>query len=556
MTDQSRQEESNTTLKREGTRWKIDWRLSRMIADSLRFNLKLAGSRITDKRKQTAYSAAYRSTTAHRTAGFTLDYRHKKHLSLTGEIGYDDDSYDRPGDEIQSNDRGRYMKGELAFQMSRNDQLESELLFSAYRSYRDIRRNVERKVRGSIDYWSWSAIPNAAWEFEFFYSEYDFPGSGGIERRTIRLADHQCTLSGSPLSGIVYEGAAHYRHNSADYDSVSYVVGINRKDYERTQYDLNGSLRFRWKDRAFVSLSGLIDWQDRDYNRSHINDLETFRRRAAGRIVYEFAQSDTLLFTGTYELLQHTCPDSNSRSDRDVVNWGGSASWAHHFLGSFRYHFKANIIETHLINLSRFSSAGNHRSISYKLSSRLIYQRMTGLTLKQSLELDANYIIYDFPTLNAGDPLQESKINLNDQLIRRFSYISEARFDFGQYFELKLAYRYEPQDHGGYRYSLPENERFYQPNREQLTDVLTARLKYRIDPALTVEPFYSFQESRLWGLSGSDRLPISKREQQNIGLRLRYNTKSVHLQAYLNRIVRRYLPNYWLTECVMTLYFP
>lgn len=546
-TRQNHEERYNATLQRQETRLNTAWQLEKMVLDSLWIAFKLNGSRIIDDREAGTFSAAYKSTTTRKNAATAFSYRPLTSLAVQAELGYDDDDYDRTTDTISPEDNGGYISGKLTTEFEPLAQVETAFEISSYRNNRDVRQNIEHIFSGRATYYSLSWLPGVQWQGQQSYSRYDFPSSTGLERRRINESDHRLALNSAPWRGLALDWSGHFSFSEVNYDSLLDVVSVDRKDYERTRYDTAFNAIYRWSDRLATAFSYTVDQLERDYRVSNINDVEILQQQLNGQMRFRFWETDSLRLSAIYDLVQHTYRDSNSHADRDVLSQSYVAAWSRIFRQVFRLALKAGFSETHLVNLSRFASANNHRSTTYQLIPEVAYVSPHSLRIVQSLEMNANYIIYDFADVN--------RINANDRLIRRFSYRADVQMPLGSKLRPRITYRYEPQDNGSYRYNPEHDQRLYQPGREQLTDVLAVELVYQMLPYVRFTPHYAFQESRLWSLNADERELVSSRRQESLGLRLDYTTHRVLVEAFATHISRADLPNYWHAECAMRVRF-
>ncbi len=546
-TSQDHRERYNATLKRKETHLNLHWQMQRMIADSIWINLKLSGSRTIDDRLKSQFSSAYKSTTTRKSIASAFTYKPVTSLYMIAEIGYDSDHYDRTGETIRPWDTGSYLSGKVISELEWRDDFQTRLNLSTYRNFRDVREHIEHMLSGQANYYSRSGLPNLQWAFRQLYSSYNFPGGSGLERRKINDSDHQLTMTGAPFTDFSYHCSGHINFTGFDYDSVFNVISIDRKDYKKEIYDVAFEFFYRWNRQVSSELSFLWDRLERDYDLSNINDAVILRRKVSAQIRYNFSRKDTIRVAHVYDVVQHTYRDSNSHADRDVVNKNITAGWTHYFFNLLRFNLRVGLTETHLINISRFVSANNHRSTNYLMYPGFTYLSPGGLIIGQSLEMNANYIVYDF--------LTDDLINPNDRLIRRFSYRSLVVLPLGDKLRPEITYRYEPQDNGGYLYNPDRDKRLYQPNREKLTDVLSIRVKYQMLSFVSVEPYYIFQESRLWDLSDHGKNLVTNRKQKSLGLRVDYQSALVKMEAFASHVFRKDLPDYWHVECTMSVRF-
>ncbi len=535
----------NTTLRRQENRIYLDWQLGYSWRDSLRVLFKLNGSYLTDKRLSGQQAPAYRATTSRRNAAAVLIYQPLRRLTVEGEVGYDADYYDRPDDTVQAADNGLGLRLRALSDLTWRETVEAQLDVQMQRSFREIRRQERDNLSGRVTVAAghgWR--PDMNWNFSHGREIYDYPGVIGLERRETIEAQHQLTISGKISDDFIYEARGRFVLSRVNYDSLRQAPNPDRNDVRRRQYEAAADLRYRWAGHEALDLSFSRSWSLRDYDRSSLNDATIDQTTLAIKSRWFLTRQDTLEIRGSLDLVQHSYPEINARIDRDVLSRALSGQWAHYIRQTLRLTLQSGISETHLISLSRFLSANNHRSTTYTLQPEIAYLPINHWRITQRFEAIANYMIYDFVGLNT-----------DDRLVRWFGAISTVEIPLRSWLLPRLTYRYEPQDQGGFRYNPERGKRLYQPARSQLLNIASVEVKYLLFGALELTPSYIFQETKLRTRVAQKWKPVSRRHQESFGIRANYLTQRLQLTGFATHIQRRGLSDYWQVECSLGAFF-
>jgi hypothetical protein len=174
------------------------------------------------------------------------------------------------------------------------------------------------------------------------------------------------------------------------------------------------------------------------------------------------------------------------QADRDVVSELFNISY-------YRYWSKYLVTDVdfgyrnfHQIYVSKYSSADNNRNYTYLLSPQIVWFMTDRLTIRQSFEIQANYITYDF---------EKKLLSSRNRIFRRGDTKSTIEVELSSKTGLRLEYGYRYEDYGQLLY---DKEWQQLTSWDRRTHLAYIGFEYRIIPRLMLLPGYSVDYKREW----------------------------------------------------------
>ncbi|MEO6693737.1 MAG: hypothetical protein ABIY50_03520 [Ignavibacteria bacterium] len=176
--------------------------------------------------------------------------------------------------------------------------------------------------------------------------------------------------------------------------------------------ELSGALNYNWN--KIISQLKLV-YSERSENHSLLNTAgltpsqvveleraEKNKNNNAGRtsllldIIYYLSNTNSFGFTGSTSLLRYDTDFDENFDDRDELETVFSAVHRYDNLLNFDLQTRFDVILSKLSYIFSQRSANNYKNNIYKLTSQSIFSPIKKLTSKNTVQVLANYTIYDF----------------------------------------------------------------------------------------------------------------------------------------------------------------
>jgi hypothetical protein len=209
---------------------------------------------------------------------------------------------------------------------------------------------------------------------------------------------------------------------------------------------------------------------------------------------------------------RHDNSDSTNRDTHDEVRYHTSVALEHRFGQRLRLHWLASVYLDHFVYLDRRFSGSNKWTRIFRLMPTLYYQPSRSFGWKQSFEVRAQYVVFDFDELFA---------TRNSYVVREFIVSDSLGLRLSEKTSANLEYRFEIEELGGFVW----DRWLEQPRSAWQNHSLRFSLSYRPAPGFLIAPGLTFFRQERWRYLNRPGEPLAKRSQgvhRNIGPTLRF----------------------------------
>jgi len=271
--------------------------------------------------------------------------------------------------------------------------------------------------------------------------------------------------------------------------------------------ELSGVLNYNWykiisqlkliynersENHSLINTAGMTSSQIAELERAEKNKNNNSRRTSLLLdIIYLFSNTNSFGITGSASLLRYDTDFDENFDDRDELETIFSAVHRYHNLLNFDLQTRFDVILSRLSYIFSQQSANNYKNKIYRLTSQSIFSPMKNITTKNSVQVLANYTIYDFEDIISQvqsfsyrqlSIKDSSRYNITRRLALDFSgelklyeqgqfnnrefsvkpiayfeeqyYNPELSYMFNDFFEVKAGYKYFRQNR--YLYEISE----------------------------------------------------------------------------------------------------
>jgi hypothetical protein len=224
-----------------------------------------------------------------------------------------------------------------------------------------------------------------------------------------------------------------YRQNQADDSYRTQRDNYGRGgDYAVTFY---GNL----SDVARVSVGYTWDVKGEDFQGLEL-DQDTDKGELSVHGSFRLSSRDSLAADLLFGVTSYSNPNIGSdMDDRDQKTILINGAFNHHFSRYFSAGVKGGANSFHQIYISGARSANNSRNDTYIMAPYAIWEPVPNLLLKQSFDIQANYITFDF---------DRKKIATKNRIFRRATSRTELTVNISDRLKLVQGYLYRYEDYG------------------------------------------------------------------------------------------------------------
>ncbi|HNR68784.1 MAG TPA: hypothetical protein PKN04_12870 [bacterium] len=241
---------------------------------------------------------------------------------------------------------------------------------------------------------------------------------------------------------------------SRDVQVISTSTGAENRERKRNDQIFDNSLRLRWNYSHLTGYCHLAYWsQSQRYDLALPQENSPFSRRTAlitpdntsnrlylsGLAAINMSRADSLSAYFTISRFRYDTPDSNNFDDRDELRLNGRLIFSHIFSPQLRAEVQAGVNLYHMVYIFGERSADNTWNRIFRLQPRLFYERADLFVFKQSAEVLANYIDYDFEIAEGAT---------RSFVFRQFALDDSLQIRLFQRSKLHLSYRLQLEDNG------------------------------------------------------------------------------------------------------------
>ncbi|MBN1541368.1 hypothetical protein JW992_04415 [candidate division KSB1 bacterium] len=232
------------------------------------------------------------------------------------------------------------------------------------------------------------------------------------------------------------------------------ILGVSERERKRNDQIVDNSLRFRWQSARLRGYGQLSYWsQTQRYDLSSEQDSSPFSRRTAlltpdnssnrlnlsGKLHAILGRADSLAAFVSVSRFQYDTPDTNNYDDRDELRINSRLVFAHEFSPFLRGEVELGVNLYHMVYIFGERSADNNWNRIFRLKPSFCYRLLDRLVWKQSAQVLANYIDYDF------EYLQKTTKSF---VFRQFSVDDSLQIQLLDKSVLHLSYRLQLEDNG------------------------------------------------------------------------------------------------------------
>jgi len=241
--------------------------------------------------------------------------------------------------------------------------------------------------------------------------------------------------------------------------------------------ELSGILNYNWykiisqlkliynersENHTLINTAGLTPSQLVELERAEKNKNNNSRRTSLLLdIVYLLSNTNSFGFTGSASLLRYDTNFDENFDDRDELETIFSAFYRYDNLLNFDLHTRFDVNLSKLSYIFSQQSANNYKNKIFKLTSQSIFSPLKNFTTKNSVQVLANYTIYDFEDIiSQVQSFSYRQLSIKDS--SRYNITRSLALDFTG--ELKL---YEQGQFNNSEFSVKPiayfEEEFYNP---------------------------------------------------------------------------------------------
>ncbi len=168
------------------------------------------------------------------------------------------------------------------------------------------------------------------------------------------------------------------------------------------------------------------DEEDILRNRENQRDNNAFKTRLFSVLNIPLGLKDSINFDYSMSLLQYDTPSEQNYDDRDELNILAGINYSRIFSPFLRMSLQFDFQLTHLVFLKAQRSALNNINRILRFNPKIEY-RIGRLMINPSLEVLANYTVYDFEDISPG---------INSFSFRQFAYRDSMAFRLDKHYSL------------------------------------------------------------------------------------------------------------------------
>ncbi len=214
-------------------------------------------------------------------------------------------------------------------------------------------------------------------------------------------------------------------------------------------------------------------------------DNESSRLTLMNRFDVKVTPRDSAYTYFSVSRFQYDTPDTNNFDDRDEFRLNSRIAWRHRFSSGLRLDVQANANLYHMVYIFGERSADNNWNRIFRLEPSLTFKPVPRLSIRQSFEVLANYVDYDF---------EDTDVATKSFVFRKFAMDDSLRWHLTSRSLLSVDYRLQ----------LEENGQLYWDKWSEI--VLATRRKqwchvtwqYSVDDKYRVAPGYTFYRREEW----------------------------------------------------------
>jgi len=241
--------------------------------------------------------------------------------------------------------------------------------------------------------------------------------------------------------------------------------------------ELSGILNYNWykiisqikliynersENHSLINIAALTPSQIVELERAEKNKNNNSRRTSLLLdIIYLLSNTNSFGVIGSTSLLRYDTDFDENFDDRDELETIFSAVHRYNNLLNFEFQTRFEIILSRLSYIFSQQSANNYKNRIYKLTSQSIFSPLKNITTKNSVQVLANYTIYDFEDIvSQVQSFSYRQLSIKDST--RFNITRHLALDFNG--EVKL---YEQGQFNNREFSVKPiayfEEQFYNP---------------------------------------------------------------------------------------------
>ncbi len=226
-------------------------------------------------------------------------------------------------------------------------------------------------------------------------------------------------------------------------------------------------------------------------------DVETL-----GQISFGIGASDSLMFNGWVKRTRIDTP-SGVANDRDELKIEGGLLYLRRFSDNFETELDFRVLETHYVNIDVSQSSQNKWMKTYLLSPGVNWTPLSGLRVRHTVNLYANYNSYDF----------DSDFRPRSNISRRVTSETWVDYLFSDRTRVELGFMFEENDYG-----LLNTAGDKLPAEDGLKRFGDVKIEYVFTDWLTLIPGYVYSIRRDWTVSNEGTEPLRREVDQTYAI--------------------------------------
>jgi hypothetical protein len=268
-------------------------------------------------------------------------------------------------------------------------------------------------------------------------------------REKVRGIDNQ-------LNYTVSDGVRIKVHSVLQFKNVELESSSQQgqKQRQRDDHRISNDLNFELHRERLSSNVALSYWSQEQRYDIEIDDSGLpFSRRTAfvtpdnrsnrlslmANVGYGMSAADSICSYFSVSRFQYDTPDTNNFDDRDELRMNSRLAYFHRFHPSLKLNVDMGVNLYHLVYIFGERSADNNWNRIFRLRPSLEFTPSDRLQLKQTYEVLANYVDYDF---------EDAKILTKSFIFRKFAMDDSLRWSVGTHTTLALDYRLQLEENG------------------------------------------------------------------------------------------------------------
>ena len=212
-----------------------------------------------------------------------------------------------------------------------------------------------------------------------------------------------------------------------DVQVSSFGPTTDEKKRKRNDQQVSNSVALVYRKNDLLSKMNISYWsQEQTYDIDVGNVSTPFSRRTAFVTPNNESKRTTLSWVNYVHLtskdslstymsaskFQYDTPDTNNFDDRDELRINSNITYFHKFRDDFLFEMQLGVNLYHMVYIFGERSADNNWNRIFRLRPSLYYQPSSSFKLKQTFEVLANYVDYDF---------EEPAVTIKSFVFRKFA---------------------------------------------------------------------------------------------------------------------------------------